>query len=269
MNTPEASGSNVPPLARVGPAGRAAGLRPLLAREVGSWWRTRMWWVQALIWVGLLNGVTTVVMVSEPTMSGDALLRDVASTFPQVGATAIPIGVVVVVQGAIVGEKELGTAAWIMSKPASRGAFVLAKFLAHTAGFLATAVAIPAAVFMVEAAVMLSVVPSPGRVIGGLGVVSLVVVFYVALTLALDAVFPRRGPVAGIGVGVVPAGVFLSGLVPEPVILITPWPLGDVAATVAVGAPVDVDAFVPLLVTAVGSPVLMAVAIERFGHADL
>jgi ABC-2 type transport system permease protein len=269
MSTSAVAKSDATALVPVGARGRMAGLRPLLDREFGAWWRTRRWWIQTLIWVVLCNGVTTVFMFAEPTVTGARLLDEATRTFMQMGATAIPIGVVIVVQGAIVGEKELGTAAWIMSKPASRGAFVLAKFLAHTMGFLATAVAIPAVVFMVEAAVMLSVVPSPGRVIGGLGIVSLTVVFYVALTLALGAIFPRRGPVAGIGVGVVLAGVFLSGLVPHPVMLITPWPLGDIAATVAAGAPVDVDAFVPLLVTAVGSLVLTAVAIERFGHADL
>lgn len=269
MSTSAAVRSNGSELVRVGASGRTTGLRPLLISELGVWWRTRMWWMQTLIWVVLFNGVTTVVMFSEPTMTGDALLGEVIRTFMQMGATAIPIGVVIVVQGAIVGEKELGTAAWIMSKPTSRGAFVLAKYLAHTTGFILTAVAIPAVVFMLEVTAVLSSTPPVGRVGVGVGVVSLAVVFYVALTIALGTIFTRRGPVAGIGLGVVLAGVFLSGLIPAQLTRFTPWPLGDIAATVAVGAPLDATAALPLVVTAVGSVALVAVAVVRFGRADL
>jgi ABC-2 type transport system permease protein len=258
-----------PELVRLSSSGRVAGLRPLLSRELGAWWRTRMWWIQTLIWVVLCNGVTTVIMFSEPTLTGATLLDEVTRTFMQMGATAVPIGVVVVVQSAIVGEKELGTAAWIMSKPASRDAFVLAKFLAHATGFIVTAVAIPAVLFMFEVTAVLSSTPQAGRLGGGVGVVSLAIVFYVALTLALGTIFARRGPVAGIGIGVVLAGVFLSGLLPGPVMQCTPWPLGDIAATIAVGAPLDATAVLPLVVTAVGSVALVAAAVVRFGRADL
>ena len=64
------------------------------------------------------------------------------------GATAIGIGVIVTVQGAIVGEKELGTAAWVISKPVSRASFIVAKLVGHGVGFLVTALVVPAVVFV-------------------------------------------------------------------------------------------------------------------------
>jgi len=47
---------------------------------------------------------------------------------------------VVTIQGTIIGEKDQGTAAWMMSKPVSRTSFIMSKIVAHTFGFLITAV---------------------------------------------------------------------------------------------------------------------------------
>jgi ABC-2 type transport system permease protein len=108
----------------------------------------------------LFNGVTTVLLYFEPTTSGDPLLDEVTRTLMQMAGIAVPIDVVIVVQGAIVGERELGTAAWIMSKPASRNAFVLAKLAAHVTGFVATAVVVPSVILVVEAGAVLGRAPS-------------------------------------------------------------------------------------------------------------
>jgi hypothetical protein len=124
-------------------------------------------------------------------------------------------------------------------------------------------------VFVLDVTAVLSATPPLGRIGGGVGIVSLAIVFYVALTLALGTLFTRRGPVAGIGLGIVLAGVFLSDLLPPPVTQFTPWPLGDIAASVAVDAPLDATAVLPLVVTAVGSVALVAVAAVRFARADL
>ena len=48
------------------------------------------------------------------------------------------IGGVILVQGALVGEKRSGTAAWVLSKPISRPAFFLAKLIANAIGTLVT-----------------------------------------------------------------------------------------------------------------------------------
>lgn len=249
--------------------GRLAGLHALLRRELGQWWRTRLWWTQMLIWVALLNGVTTVVMLTEPTVAGDALVREVTRTFLQMGGTAIPIGVVIVVQGAIVGERELGTAAWVMSKPASRTAFVLAKFVAAAAGFVVTAIAVPAVVFWVEVTFVLSGAPGPWPFLAGLAIVALSVLCYVGLTLALGTVSSGRGPVAGIGVGMVLAGVFFKGMLPPAIVHLTPWLLGDIAAAIAVNGPLDPSWPTPVAATALATVVLAAGAVWRFGRDEL
>jgi ABC-2 type transport system permease protein len=58
-------------------------------------------------------------------------------------------GVVVTIQGSVIGEKDQGTAEWVMSKPVSRASFVMWKIVAHSFGFLVTAVLIPASIYAV------------------------------------------------------------------------------------------------------------------------
>jgi ABC-type transport system involved in multi-copper enzyme maturation permease subunit len=46
-------------------------------------------------------------------------------------------------QDAVVGEKKDGTAAWVLSKPLTRPAFILSKIIANSVGILLTLVVVP------------------------------------------------------------------------------------------------------------------------------
>ncbi len=35
--------------------GWSGGLRNLMRSEMGKWWASRMWWVQCLIWIGVID----------------------------------------------------------------------------------------------------------------------------------------------------------------------------------------------------------------------
>ncbi|HUP16408.1 MAG TPA: ABC transporter permease subunit [Acidimicrobiia bacterium] len=247
--------------------GWRGGLGNLIRKEFGQWWGTRSWWIQTLIWLILLNGVTTMVML-DTAMTPEALVREAVQTFLLVGATAIGIGVVLSIQGAVVGEKELGTAAWVMSKPASRASFVLAKLLANTVGFLVTAVAIPSIVFIVEARYLLTAPVDYTQFALAVAVVALSVVFYVVLTIALGCMFKGRGPVAGIGIGLILVGQFFKGMLPLSLVLVTPWLLGDVASSVALASAPDFNRMVPIIVTAGATVALTFVAVWRFGREE-
>ena len=50
------------------------------------------------------------------------------------------IGVSILMQTAVVGEKRSGTAAWVLSKPVSRVAFIIAKLIANSTGIVVTLV---------------------------------------------------------------------------------------------------------------------------------
>lgn len=266
--TPTTSAARVEDtLVPVVPTGWRGGMVNLVRKELGQWWGTRLWWIQLLLWMVILNGVTTVIML-DSEIDAAARFDEALQTFMLVGATAIGIGVVLTAQGAIVGEKELGTAAWVISKPVSRASFVLAKLIAYTVGFVVTALIVPAVIFVIEAAVLLSLPVSYGSFAVGLGVLALAVFFYIALTLALGTLFASRGPVAGIGIALLLVGLFFNGMLPQPVVLVMPWLLGDIASAAALGSTLPSNWLVPVIATAVASIVLVFVAVRRFGREE-
>jgi hypothetical protein len=135
-------------------------------------------------------------------------------------------------------------------------------------GFVVTALIVPAVVFAIEAAVLLSLPVSYGSFAVGLGVLALAVFFYIALTLALGTLFASRGPVAGIGIALLLIGLFFNGMLPQPVVLVMPWLLGDIASAAALGSTLPSNWLVPVIATAVASVVLVIVAVRRFGREE-
>lgn len=244
------------------------GLGNLLRKEFGQWWTTRLWWIQTLIWMLILNGVTTVIMMDSSGMTPDELVDESVRTFFLVAATAVGIGIVLTLQGSIVGEKELGTAAWVMSKPASRASFVVAKLIAHFTGFAVTSIIIPAGVFLVVANLILPQPVPYGPFASGLAVLGLNVLFYVTLTLALGCFFKGRGPIAGIGITLILMGQFFKGMLPEIIVLATPWLLGEVAASFAMQQLPEFDRVVPLIAVAVEILLLGSLGLWRFNREE-
>jgi ABC-type multidrug transport system permease subunit len=111
-----------------------------------AWWGTRKWLVHLLIWIAIINGFAGLIAWAEG-QDGEAageVYSEAVQVFFIIGGITAALGVVSTTQGAIVGEKQLGTAAWLMSKPVSRSAFVLAKLLAHASAFVVLAIALPA-----------------------------------------------------------------------------------------------------------------------------
>lgn len=247
--------------------GWRGGLGNLLRKEFGQWWRTNLWWIQLIIWLALLNGVTAIVMV-EAMRSGETTtaeqVESSVQTFLLMGATLISIGVITTVQGAIVSEKQSGTAAWLMSKPASRPAFILSKTAAYGFGFGLTAIIIPAVVFIAETRWLIPLPVSVGAFLTGLGLVALIMLFFLALTLMLGTVFNSRGPITAIGIAVVLAGTFFKGMLPPAVVNFTPWLVGDIGAGIALDMPLPDNWIVPIVATAGWTVFFMVIALWRF-----
>lgn len=248
--------------------GWRGGLANLVRKELGQWWGTRMWWIQTLIWVVLLNGVATVVMLEGSGMPPEEVVIEAVQTFLLMGAITIGIGVVLTIQGAVVGEKELGTAAWVMSKPVSRASFVLAKLIGYSVGFLATALVIPSIVFVMQAQFLLPVPLDYAQFALAVGIIALSVLFYVVLTIGLGCMFKGRGPVAGIGIGLVLVGQFFKGMLPLPLVMATPWLLGDVATSFALATTPDFNRMVPIIVTTTAAVALVYLGIWRFQREE-
>jgi ABC-2 type transport system permease protein len=247
------------------------GFGNLLRKELGEWWGTRRWWVQLIIWLALLNGITTFMMLEDPAAIGFTPLEqahDIVRTFLVMGAAVTAIGVITTVQGAIVGEKQLGTAAWVMSKPAARPAFILAKAVAHAIGFALTAAAIPAVVFYIEARLVLSMSLAPAPFLAGVALLVLGQLFYLVLTLLLGTIFSSRGPIAGIGLGVLLGGMVFKGILPSAVVMLMPWLLPEIGSRATLGTPLPPNWLVPIIATGCAIVAMTAVAVWRFAREE-
>lgn len=247
--------------------GWLGGFGNMLRKELSQWWGTRLWWVETLIWVLILNGVSTITALTASGTPAE-LLQEVVQTFLPVSVGAIGIGTIITVQGAIVGEKQLGTAAWVMSKPASRSAFILAKVVAYTIGFWITAILIPTLIFILGTMQLVPVPLSFSAFMAGVGLVALSQLFYLTLTLMLGTFFNTHGPIAGIGIAFIMIGLLLKGFIPLAVMIFTPWPLPDLSGALALGLPLPSVWFVPILTTSVWIVVMTAVALWRFGREE-
>jgi ABC-2 type transport system permease protein len=243
--------------------GWRGGLRNMLRGELGSWWRSNTWWIHSLIWVGVINVVLAGVLWGEDIdwQAGAALYTIFAGMFPSVA-------VIIVLQDAVVGEKESGTAAWVLSKPVSRTAFVLAKLIANTSGVLVTMVLFPGIVAYLQLSLAGGYL-SPFNFLSGMGVLALNHIFYLTLTLMLGTLFDHRAPVIGIPLALAFGQQYLFALVPF-VIQVLPWvlvvPYGNIELPIAAALiqGQSPPTLTPLYTVSILSVIFVAVSLWRF-----
>jgi ABC-2 type transport system permease protein len=175
---------------------------PLLWHEIGAFWGTRTWWVQLSAWTLLIQGLLLNSLAqAHHGAPGTEFISVGMGTF---GA----LGMIVITHNAIVGEKQSGTAAWIMSKPVSRSAFILAKFLGTLTGTLTIVIAVEGtAAYAVLAAAGHS--PAALTYLGAMAAAAIYLLFFVALSLCLGTIFTSRGPVLAIPLLALLAGQLL------------------------------------------------------------
>ncbi len=119
---------------------------------------------------------------------------DVTVIFSIFMGLAGPIGVTIVMQNAVIGEKRSGTAAWILSKPVSRQSFILSKFIANTLGIAVTMVLAQGLIaYLITGLVVGQWVP-PLDFLAALGALFVNILFYLTLTLMLGVLFEHPAP---------------------------------------------------------------------------
>ncbi len=246
--------------------GWRAGLSPLMRAGFGEWFRTREWWVQALLWTAVINGSVAVAVW------GDA--PDDLDVFTLYGVMTMfaAIAVAILMQEAIVGEKRSGTAAWVLSKPASREAFLLAKLVPNAVGVVTTMIAIPSAVLLVQTS-LAGIEVSPARFALGTLVPALNLLFYLTLTLMLGTLFDSAGPVIAIPLAFAFGQQLIAGIPGLGSVL--PWALvvgtGDsdtsVTGAVITGQPIPAPA--AIATTAVACAIFTTVAFWKWRRTEL
>lgn len=264
------------------------GFSNLFANENHHWWGTWQWVIQVLIWLAIINGMLATVVLTAPkvelaqarmeideargVVARKSLEQTALMVFFIFSGLAPAVGVVILGQDAILQERQTGTAAWVLSKPVARAAFLLSKLSADALGVLVTMVLAQGLVayfiFQVGTGMELGI----PHFLAGLGLIYLLLIFYLSLTLMLSTLFRSRGPVIGIPMVLV-FGNQLAGLAPA-LAKIMPWnlvmDLGPQQPALAVllvqGQPLPT--VTPILGTAVLTVIFIAVALFKFRREE-
>lgn len=176
------------------------GLRNLLRGEVSSWFRSSRWWKQLLMWFSIID-----VMMAIMTYASKRAAQDGGEGPPILlmygifGGMFVAFGVMIMMQRVIVGEKRSGTAAWVLSKPVTRTAFVVSRLVVNTVAILLTAVVVPGVIVYFTLGALSDIGwLSPVGFLGGLLMVALHTFFWIALVLMMGTLSERSGGVIAV-----------------------------------------------------------------------
>lgn len=252
-------------------AGWTRGMKNVLHSELGHWFGTRMWLWQIVIWALSVNLIFLMVAFT----GKDIPVEEGIMLFNIFLGLAGPVGVCIIMQSAIVGEKRSGTAAWVLSKPVSRIAFILSKLVANSLGVIVTMVLAQGLIaYLITGLVLHTWLPIPGFM-AGLAVQFANLFFYLALTLMLGAILEHPAPVVGIPLAFLFMQQYLAALYP-PLIQVIPWTLAipfnnsqaaSISGALMTGLPVT--SYAPLVFTLGFSVLFIALALWVFQRQEL
>lgn len=268
---------------KVNDRGWLVGFGNLFQASSAGFWHSKKWIIQALVWLIILNAVLTKIW-STPTDIIPELLVGYKASFSIELLVQNPLGLalmnfflfagilpavaaVIAGQDALIGERQSGTAAWVLSKPISRTAYIFSKMAASTVGLFFTGVLIPGAAAYLQLSVWSGKAWSMGF-LGAMGLVFLNLFYYLCLTYMLGSIFNNRGVVLGISLVMAIIGPLYLYSVPV-LNYITPWTLlmplgGGMSQSIALTFGQVPEPVLPIIGTIVMCLVFIAVTLWRF-----
>jgi ABC-2 type transport system permease protein len=267
---------------RAGGSGVLRGFGNLYRKEHRAWWGTRRWWLNALLWTVLLCGLTAIMLFVPNEEVAEASAADIAqaggelaytiavgmNVFFQFGVSVLGIGTIVLAQDLIVGERHSGVAEWLLSKPVSRRAYILAKLAAGVVGVLVLLVGLPSTVTYGIVSLRWGSPYPLGPFAASVGITAVHTLFYLTLTLMLGTFFTARAPILGISLGSLLGGGILGNLI-NPLTYVTPWTLAEFAwLTSTRQAAASETGVAALIATGLWCVVFTLVALARFEKTE-
>ncbi len=259
--------TSVPLQVRTG-SGWLVGFGNMVGKEWGSWWHTRRSLLHLVLWLFVINGLLFLVGVDErQSHAPQEVLAELIQVFIRAGGMFATIGIVVATQSAVLGEKQLGTAEWVLSKPVSRPAMLLSKLLVNGLSFTFLAVVIPSVAFYLQSIHHALMQPPLVPFLAGVLIHTEHLVFYLALTLVAGTLFNSRGVVSGLAIGFLIAGLILPSALPS-VAPLLPWALHPIAGAVAREGTMPDGAWLSIILTGLWSLLCVLLALWRFHREE-
>ena len=249
--------------------GRLNGFSPLWRKENHSLWGTRSWLIQIIVWTAIIDGMLALITFMD---SGESLEQTALMVYFLFAAMIPACAAVIFGHETIIDERKMGTAAWVLSKPVSRAAFVLSKLSADALGMLATQVLVEGVVAYIIYKITTGISLSIPGFLAALGLVFLFLLFFLALTLMLGTLFRSRGPVIGIPLGFISASYltvlipWLRELMPASLVMNLAPEQASLAESLARGLPLpDVT---PIIATVILIVIFILIALWRFQREE-
>ena len=252
------------------------GLGNLLQGEYSSWFKSSRWWKHFLMWFSIIN-----VMMGIMVYATAVAVKD-GSDGPPIflmygifGGMFVAFGVMILMQRVLVREKQSGTAAWVLSKPVTRTAFVVSRLIVNTIAILLTSVIVPGIFLYITLGIFSDLGwLSPLGFTVALLMVSLHTFYWIAFVLMMGTFFESSSGVIAVpmalfftfwmGTGLFPPLIYVSPLL----LTFSPDPdhISSLAASFMTGGPVF--SWLPLISTVVFCVIFIAVAIWRFNRQE-
>jgi ABC-2 type transport system permease protein len=251
------------------------GLRWMLRKELLEQWRTRRVLVVAVVFSALGIGSPLLARYTPElvkALAGDQFqivlppptAADAVSQFLKNVGQAGVLSAILLAMGSVAVEKERGTAALLLTKPLSRGAFLLAKLLAIATTLLVGLLLAAIGGYYYTAILFEALPPLGWAAMAGLLLLGLIA--YASLTFLGSALTRSSLAAAAIGIGAMLVLALVSVL--PSVGPFTPGGLNAPGAALAVGK--DPGAVIgPLLVNLAGVTAVFAAAWVAFRRQEL
>jgi ABC-type transport system involved in multi-copper enzyme maturation permease subunit len=240
------------------------GFGAYVRKEFREWWQRRAA-LTTFIVVAALGTIGTLSMRIDQLAGGVPDVADLQSTASVLGAKFedwVLFASIFATIGIFIQERTTGTLAWTVSKPISRSAVLLAKWLVAVVVLGISTVVLPLAVSVAVATWSYGSLPDLA-VVARFGLVLLAVpTFFVALDLAFATRLNSQAGVAAIAFAVFGAPYLIGGFLPA---VAEAWPssIGAMAGSVATGAAPNLVTVGVWAVAIVGLGVGAVVAFNR------
>ena len=255
--------------ARSDSLGILPGFGALVRKELTEWRRGRRTWVVFLVSAlfMVLSALNSWLQANFAAADGSEGVVNVTTDplmilVSAVAAQIFAIAAVFAVMGLLVSEREHGTLAWTASKPVSRSAIWLSKYVTSTAVLWIVAGVLPLAATVATVFALYGPVPVEPVIFMGIGAFMSVALF-VAVALAVSTVVASQAAVAAVAIAVMFLPQLLGLLVPPQFLptSILQWTL-----MVALGEPAG---FITLVSWAVTVAALVIFSLRRMEALEL
>ena len=251
------------------------GLGNLLQGEYSSWFKSSRWWKHLILWFLIINLMMIfMVIASAKAAAGGEEGPPVLFMYGIFGGMFVAFGVMIIMQRVLVGEKRSGTAAWVLSKPVTRTAFVVSRLTVNAIAILLTAVIVPGVIVYFTLGLFSDLGwLSPLGFFIALVMISLSMFYWIALVLMMGTLTDSASVVIAVPIAVFLLFAYGPGLVQQ-LIYVSPLmlsfsPSGQIdPLTISFINSEPVFSWLPLIATVVSSFIFIVVAIWRFNRQE-